>query len=171
MVQPTSSQIKPFVITHEIDAPRVLAYSVWTQAEHLKHWMSPKGYAMTKCENDLRPGGTFHYCLRTPDGKEMWGKWVYREITPPERIVLVSSFSDPNGGLTRHPMSASWPLEMLSTNTFAEHDGRTSIRLEWFPLNPTEEERATFDGAQEGMKIGWGGTFENLDAYIATLTK
>ena len=94
MGQPTSSQIKPFVITHELDAPRDLAFKVWTEADHLKHWMSPKGYVMTKCENDLRPGGIFHYCLRSPEGKEMWGKWTYREIVPPERIVLVNSFSD-----------------------------------------------------------------------------
>jgi uncharacterized protein YndB with AHSA1/START domain len=171
MGQPTSSQVKPFVITHELDAPRDLAFKVWTEAEHLKHWMSPKGFVMTKCENDLRPGGTFHYCLRSPDGKEMWGKWTYREIVPPERIVLVNSFSDEKGGLTRHPMSASWPLEMLTTSTLTENNGRTSVRLEWIPLNPTEEERATFDGAQEGMKMGWGGTFEHLDAYLATLTK
>jgi uncharacterized protein YndB with AHSA1/START domain len=171
MGQPSSSQVKPFVITHELDAPRDLAFKVWTEAEHLKHWMSPKGFAMTKCENDLRPGGTFHYCLGSPDGKEMWGKWTYREIVPPERIVLVNSFSDENKGLTRHPFSASWPLEMLTTSTLTENNRRTSVRLEWIPLNPTDEERATFDGAHDGMKMGWGGTFEHLDAYIATLTK
>ena len=58
---------------------------------------------------DLRPGGTYHYGMRTPDGKEMWGRFVYREIIPPERIVFVNSFSDPEGGITRHPMAPTWP--------------------------------------------------------------
>ena len=34
---------------------------------------------------DLRPGGTYRYGLRAPDGSTMWGKFVYREIVRPER--------------------------------------------------------------------------------------
>jgi uncharacterized protein YndB with AHSA1/START domain len=43
---------------------------------------------------DLRPGGVFHYGLRSPNGHDMWGKFVYREIVAPERIVFVVSFAD-----------------------------------------------------------------------------
>ena len=60
----------------------------------------------------------FHYGMRGPDGSEMWGKFVYREIAPPERLVFIVSFSDENGGMTRHPMAPTWPLEMLNTLTF-----------------------------------------------------
>jgi uncharacterized protein YndB with AHSA1/START domain len=109
----------------------------------------------------------FHYCLKTPDGKPMWGKFVYREIVAPERIVLVNSFSDEAGGITRHPMSPTWPLEMLSTFTLTERDSKTTVTVEWVPLNPTDEERKTFDGAQEGMKQGWSGTFDQLAGYLA----
>jgi hypothetical protein len=35
----------------------------------------------------------------------MWGKFVFREITPPERMVFIDSFSDEAGGITRHPGS------------------------------------------------------------------
>jgi uncharacterized protein YndB with AHSA1/START domain len=164
-----TNEIKPFVMTHEVDAPRDLVFKVWTENEHLKKWMSPKGFVMTEATNDLRPGGTFLYCLRSPDGKELWGKWVYREITPPSRIVLVNSFSDPKGGLTRHPMSATWPLEMLATTTLTENNGRTSLSLEWIRLNPTDEERKTCETTHDGMRIGWSGTFEQLDAYLKTL--
>ena len=97
----------------------------------------------------------------------MWGKFVYREIVAPERIVLVSSFSDEAGGITRHPMSSTWPLEMLSTFTLAEKDGRTTATVHWLPLNPTEEESKTFDAAHESMKQGWIGTFDQLAAYLA----
>jgi len=167
MAAPGDIAIKPFVITRTLDAPRERVWRAWTDREQLMQWFSPKGFAMTTAKLDFRPGGTFLYCLRSPDGKEMWGKFVYREIVAPERIVLVNSFSDANGGITRHPLSATWPLEMLSTTTLAEQGAKTLLTILWQPLNPTPEERATFEGAHEGMKAGWGGTFEQLTAYLA----
>src|SRR5438445_232590 len=77
----------------------------------------------------LRPGGLFHYCLRSPDGHDMWGKFVYREIIAPERLVFVVSFSNEQAGITRHPASPTWPLEVLSTLTLAEHEGRTTFTM------------------------------------------
>src|SRR5207237_10729960 len=115
---------------------------------------------------DCGPGGMFYYCMRSQDGKEMWGKVVYREIAAPERIVAVNSFSDEAGGMTRHPMSPTWPREMLSRFTLTAQGGKTTVTIEWTPLNPTEEERKTFDGAHEGMKQGWTGTFDQLAEYL-----
>jgi len=156
-----------FVITRIFDAPRELVWKAWTERDRLMQWFGPKGFTMSAAKMDFRPGGVFHYCLRSPDGKEMWGKFVYREIVAPERIVLVNSFSDESGGLTRHPMSPTWPLEMLSTTTFVEQGGKTVLTIRWKPLNPTEEERKTFDGAHGGMQQGWTGTFEQLAEYLA----
>jgi uncharacterized protein YndB with AHSA1/START domain len=161
------SPTKPFVITRTFDAPRGKVWKTWTERARLLQWFGPKGFKMTTAKLDLRPAGTFHYCLRTPDGKEMWGKFVYREISAPERIVLVNSFSDEEGGLTRHPLSATWPLEMLSTTTLAEEGGKTKLTVEWSPLNPTDEERKTFDSSRDGMKQGWTGTFDQLAEYLA----
>lgn len=119
--------VRPFVITRTFDAPRELVWKAWTERDRMMQWFGPKGFTMSTAKLDLRPGGIFHYCLRSPDGHEMWGKFVYREIVAPERIVLVNSFSDEKGGITRHPMSASWPLEMLSTTTLTEKNGKTTI--------------------------------------------
>jgi uncharacterized protein YndB with AHSA1/START domain len=161
------SVVQPFVIARTFDAPRDKVWKAWTERDRLLQWFGPKGFKMTTAKLDLRPGGTFHYCLQTPDGKEMWGKFVYREISAPERIVLVNSFSDEKGGLTRHPMAATWPLEMLSTTRLIEEGGKTKLIIEWSPLNPTDEERKTFDGAHDGMKQGWSGTMDQLAEYLA----
>ena len=158
---------KAFVISQILNAPRDRVWKAWTDRDELMQWFGPKGFAMTTARLDFRPGGTFHHCLQTPDGKEMWGKFVYREIKAPERIVLVNSFSDAKGGLTRHPMAPTWPLEMLSTTTLAEEDGKTKLTIEWSPLNPADEERKMFDGANDSMKKGWNGTFEQLAAFLA----
>jgi uncharacterized protein YndB with AHSA1/START domain len=161
------SSVREFVITRVFDVPRELVWKAWTERERLMQWFGPKGFTVPVTKMDFRPGGSFHYCMRSPDGHEMWGKFVYREIVVPERIVLVNSFSDAQGGLTRHPMSPTWPLEMLATTTFTEQGSKTTLTLKWKPLNATEEERRTFDGAHGGMQQGWAGTFEQLTAYLA----
>jgi uncharacterized protein YndB with AHSA1/START domain len=96
----------------------------------------------------------------------MWGKFNYREVVPPRRIVLVQHFSDKDGGKTRHPFSPTWPQEMLTTTTLAEYEGRTTITVRWSLLDATPEERKTFDTSFEGMTMGWSGTFDELAEYL-----
>jgi len=155
-----------FVITRVFDAPRDLVFKVWTEPAHLMQWWGPKGFTMQKCELDLRPGGTFHYGLRAPDGSDMWGRFVYREIVVPERLVFVVSFADKDGNIVRHPWNAHWPLETLSTVTFAAQDGRTRITVQWVPHNATDKERETFREGRESMQQGWTGTFDQLTDYL-----
>jgi uncharacterized protein YndB with AHSA1/START domain len=158
---------RPFIISRTFDAPRQLMWKAWSERRRLMEWFGPQGFKMPAGKMDFRPGGSFHYCMESPDGNEMWGKFVYREIIAPEKIVIVNSFSDEAGGIIRHPMSATWPLEMLSTFTLAEENGRTTATVHWVPLNATEEERKTFDTSHEAMKQGWTGTFDQLAAYLA----
>jgi uncharacterized protein YndB with AHSA1/START domain len=160
------SRPEAFVISRTFDAPRHQVWNAWTDRDELMKWFGPKGFTMTRADLDLRVGGTFHYCLRGPDGKEMWGKWTFRELDAPRRIVLVNSFSDAAGNITRHPLAPSWPREMLSTTTFAEHEGKTTITIRWEPINATPDEQRTFDSAHEGMQMGWTGTFEQLQEHL-----
>ncbi len=161
-----------FTINRVFEAPRALVFAAFTDPERMKHWWGPKGFAVIKSDMDLRPGGIYHYGLRAPNGSVMWGRFVYREIESPERIVLVNSFSDETGGLTRHPGHAKWPLEMLSQFHFAEEgQGRTKFTVTWSPLNANAEERATFAAGHASMNQGWSGTFEQLTAYLAAAKK
>ena len=171
MTAPQSIDIaeREFVISRLLDAPRDLVFNVWTQREHIERWFGPEGVSIVHCTNDLRPGGVMHYGMRTPDGNVMWGKWIYVEISAPERLVCVTSFSDEAGGVTRHPLSAGWPLETLSTITFEERNGSTELTIRWAPHNSTELERETFDAAHDGMRQGWTGTFNQLNDYLAKL--
>ncbi|MEO8333302.1 MAG: SRPBCC family protein [Gallionella sp.] len=159
-----------FVISRTFDAPRQLVWKAWTEEKHLKNWFGPKGVTISVSEMDLRPGGSFHYCMKLPDGKEMWGKWFFREIVAPERLVMINCFSDAKGGITRHPMSATWPLETFSTTTFTEHDCKTTLTLRWSAYNATEEERHTFDTSHASMTQGWTGTMDQLENYLATFS-
>jgi uncharacterized protein YndB with AHSA1/START domain len=104
--------------------------------------------------------------MNTPDGGAMWGKWRIREVAKPERLVFINSFSDAEGGTTRHPLSADWPLEILSAITFEERNGGTEVAIRWIPENATETEIRTFNGGHESMRMGWGGSLDRLEAYL-----
>jgi uncharacterized protein YndB with AHSA1/START domain len=156
-----------FTITRVFDAPRQLVWDAWTQAPRLAEWWGPAGFTMKVSKLDLRPGGTFHYSMVTPDGHEMWGRFVYLEITPPERLVLINSFSDASGNIVRAPFSPEWPLEVRNVMTLTEAGGKTTLLLRGAPVNATEAERRKFDSFHDSMNQGFGGTFAQLTAYLA----
>jgi uncharacterized protein YndB with AHSA1/START domain len=156
-----------FVISRVLNAKQDKVWKAWTEREKLMQWFGPKGVTISVATMDFRPGGVFHYCMRMPDNSEMWGKWTYREIEPPNKLVLISSFSDAQGGITRHPLAADWPLETLSTTTFAAQGDKTLLTINWSPWNATEAEIRKFAESHAGMEQGWGGTFEQLTAWLA----
>lgn len=158
-----------FAISRTFDAPRELVWRVYTEREHLARWFGPKGFSMTAAQLDFRPGGVFHYALRAPDGHEMWGKWTFLDIVAPERLVVIVAFSDAHGGITRHPMNPDWPRQTRGTTTFSEHAGKTTVTVRWEAWESDATEQRVFDESHDSMRMGWGGTFEQLAAYLATL--
>jgi uncharacterized protein YndB with AHSA1/START domain len=162
----SQSTVQPFVISRVFDAPLDPVWQAWTDSNRME-WLGPKGVTIHHASLDLRPGGIFHYAMRTPDGHDMWGRWVIREIARPKRLVFVNSFSDEAGEITRHPMNPHWPLEMLSTITFEEQGVKTTLTVEWLPLNATVLELKTFDEGRESMNNGWGGSLDRLAEHLA----
>jgi uncharacterized protein YndB with AHSA1/START domain len=162
----TLTTLPEFVISREFNAPRDLVWSTFTDPNHMRHWLGHQGSTVIASKMDLRPGGLYHYGLRTPDGSEMWGKNIYREITPPRQLVYLNSFSDRDGGLSRHPLSPTWPLKMLTTVTLAEQNGQTTLSIRWVPWEATEEEIATFTSALEACRQGWTGSLNQLETYL-----
>jgi uncharacterized protein YndB with AHSA1/START domain len=164
-----SDKNAPFVLTRTFDAPRDLVWEVWTRQEHLSQWFSPKGFKIIAAKMDFRVGGTYLYGLQPPQGPAMWGKWQFLEIAAPERMMLIQCFSDENGGVTRHPYAPDWPRFTKSTTTLAAQGDKTLFTLTWAPHEATEKEIDTFDAGRASMEQGWGGTMEQLLAYLATL--
>ncbi len=159
---------KDFVISRVFDAPRERVWQALTQAERLQEWWGPTGFTVFAAEMDLRPGGVFHCGMRSLEGYKMWGKFVYREVVAPQRLVFVNSFSNAAGGVTRHPIIATWPLDTLTTLTLEEEpDGKTKLTVRWSAANATETERKTFDSSHAAMRVTWANTFDQLAAHLA----
>lgn len=166
----TQTATQDFVISRVFDAPRTLVWKAWTDARALAQWWGPKGANIRVIQFELKPGGVFHYAMAFQPGNDMYGRFVYREITPPERLVFVNSFSDAEGGITRAPfpqLGDKWPLEVLNTMTLTEDGGRTTLTLRGGPVNATEDERKMFASMADSMRQGFGGTFDKLADYLA----
>lgn len=164
--QETTGTTPKLVISRTFKAPLGRVWKAWTEPEQMARWWGPKGFSADVKTLEPKPGGIFHYRLESPQGQEMWGRMVFREVAPKERLVFINSFSDPQGGLTRHPMAPEWPLQMHTTITFAEENGKTTVTVTWVPYEATGTECETFDKGRDSMQAGWTGTFEKLEDHL-----
>jgi uncharacterized protein YndB with AHSA1/START domain len=145
------------LITRVFDAPRDLVFKAWTDPARLMRWWAPKGCTTPHCTVDLRVGGVFHYCMRLPDGREIWGLGVYKEIVEPERVVYIDTFADAKGipvPPAHYGMSSGHPSETLVTVTFSEQNGKTKLSLRHsIPESFVE---------REGIQKGWVDMLDRL---------
>src|SRR5262249_10954533 len=108
---------REILMEREFDAPRDHLFDAWTKQEFLKRWMlGPDGWSLAVCDVDLSVGGAYRYLWCHADGREMGSRGVYREVTPPERLVFTESFDD------------TWyPGESVLTTVFTEKAGKTTL--------------------------------------------
>ena len=151
------------VITRVFEAPRELVFKAWTEPAHVVQWWGPNGFTTPHCKIDLRPGGVFHYCMRSPEGRDYWGRGVFREIVAPERIVYTDTFADAEGNAVEpaHYGMSNWPVETLVTVTFARQKGKTKVTVQ----HGVPASLAKSSGAQQG----WSEMLERLAGYLAKL--
>ena len=153
------------ILERQFQAPRELVFQAFSEAEQLKQWWGPRGWALTVCDLDFRPGGVWHYCMKCEDreqgdfyGMESWGKGVYHEIVSNEKIVYTDYFSDAEGN--ENPEMPATEV----TLSFVEHEGGTKLinRAEY-----TSEEglKAVLD---MGMEHGISETWDRLEEHLAT---
>ena len=158
---------REIAITRVFDAPRELVWKAFTERERMARWWGMKGLTTRVLELDLRPGGTFLYVMRMPDGREMCGKWVYREIVAPELLVVVHFTTDATGKPIPHPYDPNLPPEMLTTSKFFEHRGKTTLELRSVPINETPAQREAFNKLADAMEEGFNNSLGLLDEYLA----
>ncbi len=155
-----------FSFSRTFNAPRVVVFQAWSKAEELAQWWGPKGMELEIGTLAFQPGGLFHYRMRSPEGFEMWGRFVYRDIAAPEQLTFVTSFADAAGNAVRAPFSALYPLQVLNRVRFAEEAGRTVLTLEGTPLEASAEEHAFFAGMKESMQQGFSSTLDQLARHV-----
>ena len=148
---------RELTMDREFDAPRDLVWKAWTEPEHLAHWWGPREWTTHVKVLELRPGGVWHYCMRSPKGEEAWGKAVYEDVVRPERLKYRDAFSDADGNIN--------PPTMVVTITLTAMGERT--RLNGHTLFETPEDRSKV--LEMGMEQGMSESVERLVEHLATM--
>jgi uncharacterized protein YndB with AHSA1/START domain len=148
-----------FVVERQFSAPRTLMFQVFTQPEHLKRWWAPQPYTMPICTIDLRPGGIWHYSMRSPEGQDHWARSVYKEIVPPEKLVYTSTFAD------EHANPIEGMPEHLTTVIFTEEADKTQVSARVQFASAAALSVAVDMGMVQGMNMTW----DSLVGYVQEL--
>jgi len=152
MTTPSDLEIR---LTRLFDAPRALVFEAMHTPEHVKQWWGclAQGYSVPVCEIDLRPGGTWRFVNRLPNGKEVAFHGVYREIARPERVVNTEIFEE-------YP-----DVESVVTTILAEEQGKT--RLTVTAAYPSVEVRDMV--LKSGMDRGAALSYDRLEEVATVL--
>lgn len=146
-LQVTLPSDEEILMTRRFDAPRDLVWQMWTQAEHLSQWWGPTGWTVPVCEVDLRPGGTWFYCMQSPEGERYYGKAEYDEIDVPSRLVYRDFFTDENG-----QAAEGMPVAHVSVE-FIEEDGHTMLKSTTHYPTKADRDKVIEMGVEEGMAM------------------
>ena len=141
------------VMKRIIDAPRSRVFEAWTRAEHLGRWYAPRGFTITDCAADPRPGGVFRMRWRAPWGGTFGIRGEYREVVPPVRVVIACTLEDEQRA-TR--------LDEIINVDFESSGSRTKLLI-----NST----ALASGAHAasmlaGLEKGWTQTVDRLGVLV-----
>ena len=143
---------RTLVLSRVFDAPRVLVYKAWTEPEHLARWWGPRGFTLITYKADVRVGGSYRFGMRSPENTEHWAHGIYREVVPPERLVMTHAWEYPDGK-PKH--------ETIMTLTFVEQGEKTKLTLKQTLFESVN--------ARDLHRGGWSSTLDMLGEYLAKL--
>jgi uncharacterized protein YndB with AHSA1/START domain len=146
MAEAATTTAPELTITRTFNAPAALVFKAWTQAEHLVRWLGPKSHPAREVEVDFREGGAWRACLRSPDGEDLWMGGRYREISPPDRLVLTFAWD-------------STGFETVVTIRLEEVGERTVMHFHQAPF-------ASVD-SRDSHNEGWSSSFDRLAEHVA----
>lgn len=137
------------ILDRRFAAPRDLVFEVWTQPKHLVNWWGPTNFTLPFCEMDFRKGGTYRFCMLSPEGEEHWVSGEYIHIDQPEMIEKTWLRSTPDGSV--------WCDTILKL-TFEVAGDETIFRLHQRGF-VSEEHRDQHRG-------GWTMCLDRLEEYV-----
>jgi uncharacterized protein YndB with AHSA1/START domain len=141
-------------LTRVFDAPRELVWQAWTDPKHMAQWFGPRGFTSSVPELDVRVGGALRIVMHGADGNDYPMKGVFREVTPPERLVFSNIAVDEDGNHL---------LEGETTVILEVQGGKTRLTLKTYakgmvPMAPQ---------MLAGMEAGWSQSLDKLGELVA----
>ncbi|RKS72190.1 uncharacterized protein YndB with AHSA1/START domain [Actinomadura pelletieri DSM 43383] len=146
---------RAIVMTRTFAAPRALVFAAWTRPELVSRWYGAHGWDIVSATIDLRVGGSWRFLWRGPHGASMAAGGVYREVTPPERLVYTESFDE-----------AWYSGEAVVTHDFTERDGTTTLDTTFLFDSRETRDRVIESPMDRGVAEG----YDRLDDVLHELT-
>ena len=152
-------------MTRTFNAEKQRVFDAFASAEALAAWWGPVEAPIDVISLDFRPGGHFHYKMK---GAQInYGIFKYVRIEAPDHISWINSFADAEGNITKPPFEGlDIPREIKNTITLTEHAGVTTLELLSEPVHASAAENETFEAIKGSMEKGFGGTLDQLAAYV-----
>ena len=139
-------------------APRQKVFAAWADPQQVAQWMykDVASHDIVQRLNDLRTGGRYQVEIRDAKKNETyWGQGIYREVTPPEKIVFTWNWTMAAlDGAQLHPDSR----ETQVTVEFLARGNSTEVVLTHAYFG-SEKDRKEHDG-------GWNGCFNVLEKFL-----
>jgi len=157
-------------IVRQFKAPKTLVFDAFASPEAFGQWWGPSGSQLSVASFDFRSGGKTHYKMEG-NGHVMWGLFQYKNIRRADLLEFINSFADNEGNIITSPFPMDFPLEVFNKITLKENDGITTLTIEGHPINATEAQIETYNSIKDNMEQGFGGTFDQLEAYLEELQK
>lgn len=164
--------MKKINIIREFSSPLETVFQAWSKAGHLQQWWSHEGVETIVKSFVFKPGGVFHYAFILPDNSKIWGKFHYKEIEAPNRIIFTNSFSDDKGCTLTAPeniFGLNWPLKVAHNLTLSQNNqGATRLELEVYTEEATPEEQESFEKNLENIQRVFENFFDRLEHFLVT---
>ena len=151
-------QPAPLRVSRVFSAPRETVFKAWSSADHIKRWFCPSGYSVPEATVEMRAGGRFEVCMRSPEGVDHWTKGKFTEVVAPDRLTIDHHVIDPCGG---GPLFSA-----LTQVKFSAAAGGTLMEVvQTYTLSDPAQAEPMLKGAPEG----WRQTLDKLEAEVARI--
>jgi uncharacterized protein YndB with AHSA1/START domain len=92
-----AQQPPPLRLSRVLHARRETVFKAWSSADHVRRWFSPETFSVSDATVEMRVGGRFDVCMRSPTGEEHWTRGTFVEVTPHTRLVIDMRATDRAG--------------------------------------------------------------------------
>jgi uncharacterized protein YndB with AHSA1/START domain len=81
-------------VSRVLHARRETVFRAFGSAEHLKRWFPPETFSAPEATVQMRVGGPFEVCFRSPAGEVHWVRGRFLEVVPNSRLVIDMTITD-----------------------------------------------------------------------------
>jgi uncharacterized protein YndB with AHSA1/START domain len=142
---------REILVERTFEAPRERVFAAYTDPELVPHWWGQRETTTIVDEMDATTGGRWRFVSRTPDGSETTFRGVFREVSPPERIVQTFEWEGMPGYVS------------VDTAVFEDLGDRTKV-VSTTVFHAKEEREGMLEA---GMEKGMNETYDRLDELLA----